>query len=71
MREQYEKETETSGLTDRFFGKAKDSHPNIEVIEMLQKENIRIVVTNDVIKNNVPIVNKKDNLDDKMIKVID
>lgn len=56
---------------NRFFGKAKDSHPNIEVIEMLQKENIKIVVTNDVIKNNVPIVNKKDNLDDKMIKVID
>ena len=35
------------------FGKAKDSHPNQEVLDMLADRNIKLLITNDVIKNGI------------------
>lgn len=45
---------------NRKFGNAKDSHPNIEVIDMLRAKKIKILVTNDVIKGDPyhPIIKK-------------
>lgn len=36
---------------NRLFGKTKDSHPNIEVINTLKRLEIKAYYTNDVIKN--------------------
>ena len=44
------------------FGSAKDTHPNQEILELLQNEKIKILLTNDVKKGDV-IIMKKDNHD--------
>lgn len=36
---------------NRVFGKAKDPHPNIEVLKRLNNENVSMLSTNDVLKN--------------------
>ncbi|MBB6624820.1 MBL fold metallo-hydrolase [Clostridium gasigenes] len=53
------------------FGRAKDTHPNKEVIDMINKEKIDLIVTNDIIKNNKTIFNRNfDNKEDKYVKVV-
>lgn len=36
---------------NRLFGGAKDPHPNIEVINLLQQKKVHVYYTNDVVKN--------------------
>lgn len=45
--------------SNKKFGRAKDTHPNTETIKLLEKNHVRIYVTNDVIKNNVVRINKE------------
>lgn len=42
------------------FGSAKDTHPNQEILNLLEKEKIKILITNSVVKGDVTIM-KKDN----------
>lgn len=42
------------------FGAAKDTHPNQELLNLLEKEKIKILITNSVVKGDV-IIMKKDN----------
>ncbi len=41
------------------FGRARDTHPNKEVIDLLESKHIEIFVTNDVIKGGVTVFEKK------------
>lgn len=43
---------------NRRFGKAKDSHPHQEVLNLLAAKKINILITNDVIKHGRRIMNK-------------
>lgn len=45
------------------FGASKDTHPNQKILELLQKEKIKILITNDIVKNNVTIMKKHNNKD--------
>lgn len=42
------------------FGKSEDTHPNQKILNLLTKNKVRILITNDVIKGN-EIIMKKDN----------
>lgn len=55
---------------NRSFGRAKDFHPNIKVLEMLQKENVKILLTNDVIKNNVVVMKKANHCQDAFVEIM-
>lgn len=44
---------------NRRFGRARDSHPNIEVMDWLSRENIDILSTNDVLKDGKVILKGK------------
>ena len=44
---------------NRIFGRAKDSHPNIEVMDWLNGENISILSTNDILKDGKVILKGK------------
>lgn len=56
---------------NRRFGKAKDSHPNQEVLEMLQERNMDILLTNDVIKHGVAVMEKRNHTcSDRFIQVL-
>lgn len=52
------------------FGTAKDTHPNQEILELLQNENIRILLTNDVVKNNVVIMEKRSHEKDYYVDIL-
>ncbi|MBD5540651.1 MAG: hypothetical protein HDR00_05575 [Lachnospiraceae bacterium] len=52
------------------FGTAKDSHPNQEILELLQNKKIKILITNDVIKNNVTIMEKYKHKDDFYVSIL-
>lgn len=52
------------------FGRAADPHPNAEVLKFLNDRNIDILVTNDVIKNNVTVIAKRDNKPDRYVDII-
>lgn len=51
------------------FGKSKDTHPNSEVIELLEQNNITILLTNDVIKNG-NLVRKKQKHCDCFVEIL-
>ena len=51
------------------FGKAKDSHPHQEILDMLMKNNINILITNDVIKDGKIMMKKKNHCSDEYIKI--
>ena len=40
------------------FGKSSDTHPNTEILKLLQSKKIKILITNDVNKNNITIMKK-------------
>ena len=40
------------------FGRAKDSHPNMEVLTLLEKKHIKILITNDVVKDGLTYMQK-------------
>lgn len=52
------------------FGAAKDTHPNQEILELLQKEKIEILLTNDVIKNNMVIMKKNNHKKDSYVRIL-
>lgn len=43
---------------NRKFGRGSDSHPNMELLSMLLESGIRILLTNDVVKNRVTLLKK-------------
>ena len=51
------------------FGKAKDSHPNQEILDMLIKNKTKILITNDVIKDGKIIMKKKNHCSDGYIEI--
>lgn len=52
------------------FGASKDTHPNQEILNLLQKKKIRILITNDVIKNNMTIMEKRNHREDKYVNIM-
>lgn len=50
------------------FSRAKDPHPNKEVLNMLRNDGVDILVTNDVIKNNKVCLTKR-NYNDKFLEI--
>lgn len=52
------------------FGAAKDTHPNQEILELLQNENIRILLTNDVVKNDTIIMGKDNHRKDNYVNIL-
>ena len=55
---------------NRRFGKAKDSLPNMEVLEMLGNKGIDVMLTNDVCKQNVRCMSKSSHLGDQFVEVL-
>lgn len=51
------------------FGKAKDSHPNQEILDMLMKNKTKFLITNDVIKDGKIIMKKKNHCSDGYIEI--
>lgn len=51
------------------FGKAKDSHPNQEVLDMLADRNIKLLITNDVIKNGIRVMKKERHKKDDLVEI--
>lgn len=54
---------------NRRFGRAKDSHPNQEILNLLQEREISILISNDVIKNGITIMKKRKHSSDENVKV--
>lgn len=52
------------------FGTARDTHPNQEILELLQSKKIKILITNDVIKDNVTIMKKYNHKDDFYVSIL-
>lgn len=52
---------------NRRFGKARDSHPNQEILNLLHSEHIDILITNDVVKNGVTVMQKQQHSKDSYI----
>lgn len=52
------------------FGAAKDTHPNQEILELLQNEKIKILITNDVVKSNVTIMKKHNHDKDFYVSIL-
>lgn len=46
------------------FGKAKDTHPNQKVLDLLKEKEIKVLITNDVVKNDVTIMKKQNHSTD-------
>lgn len=55
---------------NRRFGKAKDSHPDQEVLNMLIRRGIKILITNDVIKCKVKIMDKSRHRYDNYVDIL-
>ena len=51
------------------FGKAIDTHPNQEILTLLQSENIKILITNDVIKKGITIMKKYNHNKDLYVEI--
>ena len=54
---------------NRRFGRAKDSHPNQEVLDLLQSEHVNILITNDVVKNGITVMQKQRHSQDDYIMI--
>lgn len=52
------------------FGKAKDSHPNMEVLTLLEKKHIKILITNDVIKGELTYMQKAKHKNDANVDIM-
>ncbi|MBD5149987.1 MAG: MBL fold metallo-hydrolase [Oscillibacter sp.] len=55
---------------NRRFGKAKDSHPNLEVLSLLQKHRIKILITNDIVKDGLTYMQKANHMNDANVDII-
>ena len=55
---------------NRFFGKSKDSLPNMRTLEMLQEKRTNILLTNDVIKYGKIYMSKNNHCKDNIVKII-
>lgn len=55
---------------NRRFGKAKDSHPNMEILTLLQKKHIKILITNDVYKGGLIYMQKAKHSDDTNVDIM-
>lgn len=55
---------------NRRFGNARDSHPNVEVLNLLKQQGIAIMLTNDVEKNHIVIMEKSDHLGDAFVEIL-
>lgn len=54
------------------FGRSKDSHPNKEVLDILKKQNVELIATNDIIKDGgVVLYKKKVNEGDDYVRVVE
>lgn len=51
------------------FGKTKDTHPNQEILNLLLSKDIKILITNDVIKKDVIIMNKHNHDKDSYVNI--
>lgn len=56
---------------NRRFGKSKDTHPNWKTLYIIEKRNVSLIVTNDVIKDGEIVIKKLDNTYDKNVEVKD
>lgn len=54
----------------RRFGKAKDPHPNMEVLTLLQEKHVRVLITNDVVKNKLTYMKKADHQKDATVDIM-
>lgn len=52
------------------FGKSQDTHPNMEVLECLQRMGIKILLTNDVRKNGQIIMKKQNHSSDNFVTIL-
>lgn len=55
---------------NRRFGKAKDTHPNMKVLNILQEKGIRIMLTNDVYKNGKMYMRKASYSGDQYVDIL-
>jgi len=55
---------------NRRFGKAKDPHPNLKVLTLLQKKQVKILLTNDVLKNGAVYMQKALHKDDVNVEIL-
>lgn len=56
---------------NRYFGKSKDSHPNMEILTLLRKRHIKILITNDVCKGGVTYMQKANHRKDPNVDIVD
>ena len=55
---------------NRKFGNSKDSHPNNEILSLLDKQGIQILITNDVIKDGTVIMKKSNHcMDNSLVSI--
>lgn len=52
------------------FGKSSDPHPNREILQMLHEENIKVFITNDVIKEGVVCMKKEAHKGDFYVQIL-
>lgn len=55
---------------NRHFGKSKDSHPNMEILTLLQRKHIKILITNDVRKGGFTYMQKAKHSDDPNVDIM-
>lgn len=51
------------------FGKARDTHPNTEILNLLLQKNIEILLTNDVVKGGVTVMRKNKHYMDSYVDI--
>lgn len=52
------------------FGTAKDTYPNQSILDLLEHENIKILITNDVEKGDLTIMKKRDHSQDSYVNIL-
>lgn len=52
------------------FGTSRDTHPNVEVLEYLQKRNIKILLTNDIKKGEYICMKKENHCSDEYVEIL-
>ena len=51
------------------FGKARDPHPNREVLELLSRNHVKVLLTNDVIKDGLTVMEKGRHCKDYNVRI--
>ena len=55
---------------NRYFGKAIDSHPNMQTLSILNQKGIKVMLTNDVCKHGVTCMKKANHLGDRFVDIL-